>query len=327
MKNILVIGSTGQIGSELVPALRTYLNETGTVVAGYTSRTPLPQDIKEAGPSALVNVCDKASIETAVKNYEIDTIYNLAALLSATAESVPLKAWDVGINGLFNVLEIARENHCSVFTPSSIGAFGPNTPKLNTPQDTIMRPTTMYGITKVTGELLSNYYYNKYETDTRSVRYPGLISYKTPPGGGTTDYAVEIFWSAVKGEPYKCPIAPDTPMDFMYMPDAIRAAIELMIANPENLKHRNSFNLSAMSFTPAQLAKSISKKISDFKITYEVDPLRQSIAESWPDSLDETCAEEEWGWKPEFDMENMVGDMLENVQGLLNKGNSSSKKE
>ncbi len=318
MKNVLVIGSAGQIGSELVPALRKHLDGKGHVVAGHTNRTPLPKDIAESGPAALVDICDVESIENAVKANDIDTIYNLAALLSATAEAVPLKAWDIGINGLLNVLEVARKHNCAVFTPSSIGAFGPNTPKVNTPQDTVMRPTTIYGISKVTGELLSDYYFKKYGTDTRSVRYPGLISYKTPPGGGTTDYAVEIFWSAIKGEPYVCPIAKDTPMDFMYMPDAIKAAIQLMEAPASSLKHRNSFNLSAMSFTPEELAQAITKRIPTFKISYQVDPLRESIAESWPDQLDESCAEQEWRWKPEYDMDALVDDMLENV-GRLSK--------
>ena len=249
MKNVLVIGATGQIGSELTMLLRrTFPN--GKVVAGYIKGCEPKGKLLSSGPSEEVDVCNAKQIADAVDKYDIDTIYNLAALLSATAERLPLKAWDIQMNGLINVLEVAREKKCAVFTPSSIGSFGPSTPHKNTPQDTIQRPTSMYGVTKVATELLSDYYFHKYGVDTRSVRFPGLISYTTLPGGGTTDYAVEIYYAAVKGEEFVCPIAAGTLMDMMYMPDALRAAIDIMQANPRYLKHRNSFNIASMSFDP-----------------------------------------------------------------------------
>ncbi len=314
MKNVLIIGSTGQIGSELVVALREHLKEKGTVVAGYTKRRGVPAQIRETGPAELVDILDKDNIEEVVKRYQIDTIYNLAAVLSATAEANPVNAWRVGIDGLINVLEVARIYGCAVFTPSSIGAFGPDSPKNNTPQDCVMRPTSIYGVSKVTGELLSDYYFRRYGVDTRSVRFPGLISYATPPGGGTTDYAVDIFYSAVRNEPFACPIPENEKMDFMYMPDAIRAAIEIMETDPTKLIHRNSFNITAMSFSPAEIAEAIKKNVPGFKIHYEVDPLRKAIAESWPNKMDETCAEKEWGWKPKFTLDEMVKDMLKHVR-------------
>ena len=241
------------------------------------------------------------------------------ALLSAVAEAKPLLAWKIGVDGLFNVLEVAREKKCAVFTPSSIGSFGPNTPKAHTPQDTLQRPRTMYGITKVADELLSDYYFNKYGVDTRSVRFPGLISYVTPPGGGTTDYAVDIYYSAAKGETFTCPIAAGTYMDMMYMPDALRAAIEIMEADPTRLKHRNSFNIASMSFEPDTIYRKIKEYEPEFKMNYEIDALRQGIAESWPDSLDDTCAREEWDWKPEFDLDAMTRDMLEKLKVKFGK--------
>lgn len=313
MKNVLVIGSTGQIGTELTAALRKHLGLEGKVFAGYTKRRPVPENLQATGPSIEIDILDKDNLEKIVRTCDIDTIYNLAAVLSATAEKDPRNAWHVGIDGLLNVLETARLHNCAVFTPSSIGAFGPTSPKKNTPQDCVMRPTTIYGISKVTGELLSDYYYCRYGVDTRSVRFPGLISYTTPPGGGTTDYAVDIFYSAVRNEKFICPIAPDTKMDFMYMPDAIRAAITIMEADAKRLIHQNSFNVTAMSFSPRQLAESIRKHKPNFQIEYQVDPLRQSIAESWPDYMDQSCALEEWDWKPEFLLDDMVEDMLKNV--------------
>lgn len=226
------------------------------------------------------------------------------------AENKPQLAWKIGLGGLFNTLEVAREKNCAVFTPSSIGSFGPGTPKDKTPQDTIQRPKTMYGVTKVSGELLSDYYFTRFGVDTRSVRFPGLISYVTPPGGGTTDYAVDIYYSAAKGEKFVCPIAAGTYMDMMYMPDALRAAIEIMEADPTKLVHRNSFNIASMSFEPDTIYHQIRKYLPDFEMEYQVDPLRQAIAESWPNSLDDTCAREEWGWKPEYDLDAMTKDML-----------------
>lgn len=313
MKNILVIGSTGQIGSELTLKLRRDL-PGGVTVAGFIPGSEPTGKLRDSGPFEVANVCDAAQIEEIVDKYDIDTIYNLAALLSATAERLPLKAWDIQMNGLINILEIARQKHCAVFTPSSIGSFGPNTPKQNTPQDTVQRPTSMYGVTKVATELLSDYYYTKYGVDTRSVRFPGLISYTTPPGGGTTDYAVEVFYAAVKGEEYVCPIAAGTYMDMMYMPDALQAAVDIMRAKPNYFKHRNSFNVASMSFEPEQLFAAIRKEIPDLKVRYAVDPVRQHIADSWPDSMDDSCARKEWGWHPRFTMDEMVHDMIVNLR-------------
>jgi len=318
VKNILVIGATGQIGSELTMLLRrTFPN--GKVVAGYIKGCEPKGKLLSSGPSEEVDVCNAKQIADAVDKYDVDTIYNLAALLSATAERLPLKAWDIQMNGLINVLEVAREKKCAVFTPSSIGSFGPSTPHKNTPQDTIQRPTSMYGVTKVATELLSDYYFHKYGVDTRSVRFPGLISYTTLPGGGTTDYAVEIYYAAVKGEEFVCPIAAGTLMDMMYMPDALRAAIDIMQANPRYLKHRNSFNIASMSFDPETIAASIRKYIPSFKMRYEVDPVRQSIADSWPDNMDDTCARKEWGWAPTYDLDTMTQDMIKNLKVKLNK--------
>ena len=309
MKNVLIIGSTGQIGSELTMKLRGLYPE-GNVVAGYIPGAEPKGILLESGPSAVADVRDGASIAKIVSEYKIDTIYNLAALLSAVAEKKPLLAWDIQMNGLLNILEVARENGCAVFTPSSIGSFGPETPHTNTPQDTIQRPRSMYGVTKVATELLSDYYFHKYGVDTRSVRFPGLISNVTLPGGGTTDYAVEIYYAAVKGEVFKCPIASGTFMDMMYMPDALKAAVDIMNADPDKLIHRNSFNIASMSFDPEILYNKIREYIPDFKMKYEVDPVRQAIADSWPDRMDDSCAREEWGWKPSFDLDSMTVDML-----------------
>lgn len=308
MKNILIIGATGQIGSELTMLLRK--NYSGNVVAGYIPGAEPKGELKESGPSTIVDITNPQQIADAVSKYQVDTIYNLAALLSAVAENKPQLAWKIGLGGLFNTLEVAREKQCAVFTPSSIGSFGPGTPKDKTPQDTVQRPKTMYGVTKVSGELLSDYYFTRFGVDTRSVRFPGLISYVTPPGGGTTDYAVDIYYSAAKGEKFVCPIAEGTYMDMMYMPDALRAAVEIMEADPSKLVHRNSFNIASMSFEPNTIYQNIRKYLPEFEMQYQVDPLRQAIAESWPNSLDDTCAREEWGWKPEYDLDAMTQDML-----------------
>ena len=316
MKNVLFIGSTGQIGSELTMILRRMLPE-GTVVAGYIPGAEPKGELLESGPAEVADVRNGQQLADIVSKYRIDTIFNLAALLSAVAERKPLMAWDIQMNGLLNILEVAREKGCAVFTPSSIGSFGPETPKVNTPQDTIQRPTSMYGVTKVATELLSNYYHCKYGVDTRSVRFPGLISYTTLPGGGTTDYAVEIYYAAVKGEEFVCPIAPGTFMDMMYMPDALRAAVELMEADPARLKHRNSFNIASMSFDPEILAAAIRKEIPDFRMRYEVDPVREAIAQSWPDRMDDSCAREEWGWAPRYDLPSMTHDMIVNLKKKL----------
>ncbi len=313
MKNVLIIGATGQIGSELTMKLREAY-PGGNVVAGYIKGAEPKGELLESGPSALVDITDASQIADAVERYNVDTIYNLAALLSAVAEARPQLAWKIGVGGLYNTLEVAREKGCAVFTPSSIGSFGPSTPHTKTPQDTVQRPETIYGVTKVTGELLADYYARRFGVDTRSVRFPGLISYTTPPGGGTTDYAVDIYYSAVKGEPFKCPLKPGTFMDMMYMPDALRAAIEIMEADPSRLKHRNSFNIASMSFDPEIIYAKIREYMPEFTMTYELDPLRQAIADSWPDSLDDSCAREEWDWKPEYDLDTMTRDMIKNLR-------------
>lgn len=313
MKRILVIGSTGQIGSELTRELRKQYGNSN-VVAGYIVGAEPKGELKEGGPSEIADVTDGEMIANVVKKHNIDAIYNLAALLSVVAESKPKLAWKIGIDGLWNILEVARENNCQVFTPSSIGSFGLSTPHMKTPQDTIQRPLTIYGVSKVTTELLSDYYQKKYGTDTRSVRFPGIISYVTPPGGGTTDYAVDIYYHAVRGDRFVCPLKPGTRLDMMYMPDALRAAIELMEANPDRLVHRNSFNLAAMSFAPETIYEEIRRHIPTFEMEYRPDPLKQSIADSWPNSLDDSCAQREWNWKPRYDLTMTTEDMLENLK-------------
>jgi len=267
----------------------------------------------DSGPFLSLDVRDFAAIEKIVKEYRIDAIYHMAALLSASAEKDPHLAWDVNINGLRNILEAARKFNLSVFFPSSIGAFGPSTPADNTPQDTIQRPTTIYGIAKVTGELLCDYYFHKFGVDTKGLRFPGLISYKTMPRGGTTDYAVEIFYAAVKEKRYECFLKQGTRLDMMFMPDAIRAAIELMEADAERLIHRNAFNITAMSLAPEDIGAEIKKHIPEFTMTYKIDPVRQAIADSWPHHMDDSAARREWGWRPEYDLVSMTKDMIERL--------------
>ena len=316
MKNVLVIGSTGQIGSELTRELRKrYGNDS--IVAGYIKGAEPKGELKESGPSAEADVTNPEMIADVVKKYNIDTIYNLAALLSVVAEKKPQLAWKIGIDGLWNILEVARENNCAVFTPSSIGSFGLSTPHTQTPQDTVQRPGTIYGVSKVTTELLSDYYFKKYGVDTRSVRFPGLISYVTPPGGGTTDYAVDIYYAAVRSEKFVCPIKKGTLMDMMYMPDGLHAAISLMEADPTRLVHRNGFNIASMSFDPEEIFNAIKRYKPEFEMEYDVDPLKQGIADSWPDSLDDSCARAEWDWKPQYDLDAMTVDMLKNLEAKL----------
>jgi len=309
MKKIFVIGAGGQIGSELTLLLR---NLYGNDNVGASDIRNLPKGkLRDSGPFEIVDCLDINRISEVVKKYKIDTIYHLAAILSGVAEAKPQLAWNVNINGLYNVLEVARENKCAVFTPSSIGAFGPNTPKDKTPQDTIQRPTTMYGVTKVAGELLCDYYHKRFGVDTRGVRYPGIISNATLPGGGTTDYAVEIYYEAIKNKKYTCYIAAGTFMDMMYMPDALDAAVKIMEADSSKLIHRNAFNITAMSFDPEMIAASIKKYIPDFTMDYNIDPIRQEIADSWPNTLDDSAARKEWGWNPTFDLDKMTRDMIE----------------
>ncbi|MFD3449466.1 L-threonine 3-dehydrogenase [Microbacteriaceae bacterium 4G12] len=314
MKKILITGSLGQIGSELVMKLREVYGASNVVA---TDIRETDSDVVKSGPFEILDVTDGQRLHDLAKTYEVDTIIHLAALLSATAEKNPLFAWNLNMGGLVNALEAARELNCKFFTPSSIGAFGPTTPKDNTPQDTIQRPTTMYGVNKVAGELLCDYYYQKFGVDTRGVRFPGLISYVAPPGGGTTDYAVEIYYEAIKKGTYTSYIAEGTYMDMMYMPDALQAIISLMEADPSKLKHRNAFNITAMSFEPEQIAASIRKHIPTFTMDYAVDPARQAIADSWPNSIDATAAKAEWGFKVDYDLDKMTADMLEKLKKKL----------
>ncbi|ENZ5552013.1 L-threonine 3-dehydrogenase [Enterococcus hirae] len=313
MKKVLVTGCLGQIGSELVLRLREDLGNENVVATDIH----MPEKLEDGELFEILDVMDYEKMRALVEKYQVDTLIHLAALLSAVAEAKPKFAWDLNMVGLVNALEVAREFKLKFFTPSSIGAFGPNTPKDETPQDTLQRPTTMYGVTKVAGELLCDYYYTKYGVDTRGVRFPGLISYKTLPGGGTTDYAVDIYYSAIKEGKYTCFIDRGTAMDMMYMPDAIEAIVQLMNADPKNLVHRNAFNISAMSFEPEEIKASIKKVFPDFEMDYAVDPVRQSIADSWPNSLDISCAQKEWGFQPRYDLDKMTQDMLSKLQEKL----------
>ena len=307
MKKVLITGSLGQIGSELTTKMREIYGSENIIATDIRKTT---SDVVTSGPFEILDVTDQTALFTIAKKHKVDTIIHLAALLSATAEQKPLLAWNLNMGGLVNALEVARELQCQFFTPSSIGAFGPTTPKDWTPQDTIQRPTTMYGVNKVAGELLCDYYHHKFGVDTRGLRFPGLISYVTPPGGGTTDYAVEIYYEAVKHKRYTSYIEKGTYMDMMYMPDALNAVIQLMEADGSKLKHRNSFNVSAMSFDPEQMATEIRKTIPEFVLNYQVDPVRQAIAESWPNHIDSSCAIEEWGFKAEYNLEKMTREML-----------------
>ncbi|WP_342042246.1 L-threonine 3-dehydrogenase [Bacillus sp. OTU2372] len=314
MKRILITGALGQIGSELTLRLREIYGADHVIATDIRKNDSIAA---QSGPFETVDVTDLNKMMETAKKYKVDTIMHLAALLSATAEAKPVFAWSLNMGGLMNALETARELKAQFFTPSSIGVFGPSTPKNNTPQDTIMRPTTMYGVNKVAGELLADYYYHKFDVDSRGLRFPGLISHVTLPGGGTTDYAVEIYYEAVKKGKYTSYINKGTLMDMMYMPDALNAIIDLMEADASNLKHRNSFNVTAMSFAPEDIAASIAKFIPGFEINYKVDPARQSIAESWPDSIDASAAREEWGFKYEYDLDKMTQDMIEKLRYKL----------
>ncbi|MDE3838780.1 UDP-glucose 4-epimerase [Bacillus methanolicus] len=314
MKRIFITGALGQIGSELTVMLRKIYG-TDNVMA--TDIRKNDSEAAQSGPFAIVDVTDGRKMVETAKQFKADTIIHMAALLSATAEANPVFAWNLNMGGLMNALETARELGCQFFTPSSIGAFGPSTPKNNTPQDTVQRPATMYGINKVAGELLADYYFHRFGVDTRGLRFPGLISYVTPPGGGTTDYAVEIYYEAIKHGKYTSYINKGTYMDMMYMPDALNAIVTLMEADGSKLKHRNSFNVTAMSVDPEEIAAEIRKHISGFELTYDVDPVRQSIADSWPNSLDASAAAEEWGFKAEYDLAKMTEDMLQKLKEKL----------
>ncbi len=317
MKKILIIGAAGQIGSELIPYLRNIYGDSNVVASDLHSN--LPCNVLESGPYEILDALDGKKMKEVVDRYDIDTIFNLVAVLSAKGEANPVMAWQINMGALFNALEISRETKGAVFTPSSIGAFGPTTPADHTPQDTIMRPTTIYGISKVAAELLGDYYHLKFGVDARGLRYPGIISNVTLPGGGTTDYAVEIYYEAIQNKLYKCNLSAGTYLDMMYMPDALRAAVELMEADPERLIHRNCFNVTAMSFDPEMITASIRKHIPEFRLEYHIDHIKQAIANSWPNSMDDSAAREEWDWKPEYNLEAMTVDMLEKLKIKLGK--------
>jgi nucleoside-diphosphate-sugar epimerase len=317
MNRILVTGAAGQVGTELVPALRETYGEAAVLATDVRrpERGSLPD-----GPFEVLDCLDAAAVGDAVRRHRADAIYHLAALLSASAERKPLVAYEVNMGTLMNVLEVAREAKCAVFTPSSIGAFGPGTPPDPAPQDTIQRPNTMYGVTKVAGELLCDYYHARFAVDTRGLRFPGLISYVAPPGGGTTDYAVEIFYEALEKGRYTCFLSADMQLDMMYMPDAVRAAMEVMEADAAGLQHRNAFNVTAMQLTPATLTDAIRLEVPSFEIAYDVDPVRQRIAESWPRRIDDSAARAEWGWSHKYDLPSMTKDMLSHLRTRLGVG-------
>jgi len=308
---ILIIGACGQIGTELTHSLRKIYG-TDNVIASDIRKLNI--DVVNAGPFEVINALDFNQIEHLVEVHQITDVYLMAALLSATAEKNPAFAWDLNMNSLFHVLNLAKAGKIKkIFWPSSIAVFGPTTPKENTPQYTIMEPSTVYGISKQAGERWCEYYHNIFGVDVRSIRYPGLISWSSPPGGGTTDYAVDIFHKALADKTYECFLSSETKMPMMYMDDAIAATIKIMQAPVEEIKIRSSYNLAAMSFTPTEIAAEITKHIPEFTITYEPD-FRQKIADSWPASIDDSSARADWGWKHQFDLESMTKDMLEHLK-------------
>ena len=324
MQTILVTGAAGQIGSELTMALRERYGNDNVIATVHI--TEPDETVSQSGPCHFIDCAQINTVAEMVEKYKVDTIYHLAAILSAVAEEKPQLAWNVNMIGLYNVLEVARTYQCAVFTPSSIGAFGTSTPRDNTPQDTIQRPTTMYGVTKVAGELLCDYYHKRFGVDTRGVRFPGLISHKTLPGGGTTDYAVEIYYEAVRHKKYTCYLRKGTYLDLMYMPDAIKAAVALMEANPDRLKHRNAFNVTAMSVAPENISDEIKKGFPEFVMEFEIDPVRQAIADSWPNKMDDHAAREEWGWHQKYDLASMTRDMIEKLSQKLGTKESKAPK-
>jgi nucleoside-diphosphate-sugar epimerase len=319
MKNILVTGAVGQIGSELTMELRKKYGGNNVIAAGH--RKAPSEELLQSGPFEYIDVIDRDRIEKVVRKYDIDTIYHLAAVLSAVGEETPQLTWNVNINSLRNILETAREHGMArIFWPSSIAVFGLETPRVNTPQDTVLAPRTMYGVTKVAGELLCNYYYTRFGLDVRSVRYPGIISNYAPPGGGTTDYAVEMFYDAIKRKHYTCYVREDTALPMMYMPDCIKAAIGIMEANPSRIRCHRGYNVAGVSFSAGELAAEVQRHIPEFKCEYSPD-FRQEIADSWPMSIDDSLARKEWGWKPTFDLAAMTSDMIEKLKKRFAEGN------
>ena len=310
-KRILIIGASGQIGNELTMSLRNRYGNQNVIASDLREASAL---VMESGPFEILDAMDGKATEKAVKKYNITDVYLMAAMLSATAEKFPVKGWDLNMSSLFNVLNLAKDKKIKrIFWPSSIAVFGPTTPKTNTPQHTIMEPTTVYGISKQTGERWCEYYHKRYGVDVRSIRYPGLISYKTPPGGGTTDYAIEIFHEALKEKKYTCFLSAQTALPMMFMDDAIDATVNIMLAPSQKIKIRNAYNLAALSFTPQELAVSIQKHIPDFTIAYQPD-FRQAIADSWPASIDDSQARKDWGWEHRIDLDTLTKIMIENLR-------------
>jgi len=321
MRKILVTGACGQIGSELVIELRKKYGGDNVVAAGH--KTKPSEALLNSGPFEFIDTINRKTIEAVVEKYGIDTVYHLVTILSAVGEKNPTLCWNTNMYSLYNILEIAKEYKLArIFCPSSIAVFGPRTPRDNTPQETILCPGTMYGITKVSGELLCDYYFKRFGVDVRGIRYPGIISSETPPGGGTTDYAVAIFYEAIQQKRYTCFLKEDTMLPLMYMPDCIRAAIELMEADVSKLNHHSNYNLAAMSFSAGELAAEIRKHIPEFTCEYQPD-FRQEIADSWPRSIDDSAAREDWSWKPKYDLNLMVGDMLQKLRVKLSAADNS----